>query len=86
MKADPPSSAAFSAFATPRRARNPGITVRSRAALEVVLVYMLFASLWILLSDRVMGWLLRDPDMLLLASTLKGWAFVVVSATLLYLL
>lgn len=86
MKADPSPSAAFSAFATPRRARNPGITVRSRAALEVVLAYMLFASLWILLSDRVMGWLLRDPDMLLLASTLKGWAFVVVSAALLYLL
>ncbi|EYC49851.1 diguanylate cyclase [Hylemonella gracilis str. Niagara R] len=59
---------------------------RSRGALDIVLVYVVFASLWILLSDRLTGWLLRDPDMLLLASTLKGWLFVAVSATLLHFL
>jgi PAS domain S-box-containing protein/diguanylate cyclase (GGDEF)-like protein len=59
---------------------------RSRGALDVVLVYVVFASLWILLSDRLIGWLLRDPDMLLLASTLKGWLFVAISATLLHFL
>lgn len=59
---------------------------RSRGALDVVLIYVVFASLWILLSDRLMGWLLRDPDLLLLASTLKGWLFVAVSATMLHFL
>lgn len=59
---------------------------RSRGALDVVLIYVVFASLWILLSDRLIGWLLRDPDILLLASTLKGWLFVAVSATMLHFL
>ncbi|MBF0260471.1 MAG: PAS domain S-box protein [Magnetococcales bacterium] len=52
--------------------------------LTVVLVYVLFAALWILLSDRVVIWLFRNPDHILLASTLKGWLFVVVTALLLY--
>ena len=34
----------------------------------IVLAYAAFAALWILLSDRVMGWLISDTDTLVLAN------------------
>lgn len=50
----------------------------------VVLIYATFAALWILLSDSAVAWLFRDPDAIVLVSTLKGWAFVLVTSLLLY--
>lgn len=50
----------------------------------VVLAYAAFAALWILLSDRAMGVLFRDPETLVQASMFKGWFFVVVTSLLLY--
>lgn len=54
--------------------------------LRVVLAYAVFAGLWILLSDTVVGWLFRDPAQIVQASTIKGWLFVVVTSLLLYAL
>lgn len=61
-------------------------TERARGALRVALVYAAFAGLWILLSDRAMGLLFRDPETLVRASMLKGWFFVAVTTLLLYVL
>ncbi|QPK65178.1 PAS domain S-box protein [Methylomonas sp. LL1] len=52
--------------------------------LLVVLVYVLFAAGWILLSDKCIRILFSDPDQIILASTLKGWLFVAITALLLY--
>lgn len=52
----------------------------------VVLIYAAVSSLWILLSDRVLELLLRDPAQLLLVSTLKGWLFVLLTSVLLFVL
>ena len=52
----------------------------------MVLSYAAFASLWILLSDRAVELLFSDPARITTASTLKGWAFVVVTSLLLYVL
>lgn len=52
----------------------------------MVLVYACFAALWILLSDQAVDWLFRDPRLILLASTFKGWFFVAVTSALLYLM
>lgn len=52
--------------------------------LRVVLAYAVFASLWILLSDTVVGWLFSDPAQIVRVSTIKGWLFVVVTTLLLY--
>ncbi len=57
-----------------------------RGAFQVVLAYAIFASLWILLSDRAMGLLFRDHDLLVQASMVKGWLFVAVTSLLLYVL
>ncbi len=54
--------------------------------LTVVSSYAVFASLWILLSDRAIGMFLRDPEMLVVASMIKGWFFVAVTSLLLYVL
>jgi len=52
--------------------------------MRLVLAYALFAGLWILLSDKVLGWLFSDPAQLILASTMKGWLFVAVTSLLLF--
>jgi PAS domain S-box-containing protein len=54
--------------------------------LTVVLSYAGFASLWILLSDKILQVALGDPGQIVLASMLKGWLFVAVSSLLLYAL
>ncbi len=51
---------------------------------RVVLIYTVFASLWILLSDKAIDLVFRSREMLILASTIKGWLFVVVTGLLLY--
>lgn len=58
----------------------------SRDALWVAVVYAVFAGVWILLSDRAMGLLFRDPEALVQASMAKGWFFVAVTSLLLFVL
>ncbi|MBI5900913.1 MAG: PAS domain S-box protein [Rhodocyclales bacterium] len=52
---------------------------------SVVLAYAALGTLWILISDRILAWLITDPSVLLIANTLKGWAFIAISSLLLYL-
>lgn len=52
--------------------------------LRIVLVYAAFASLWIFVSDQVVGWLYQEPVTITLASTLKGSVFVLATSLLLY--
>jgi len=42
--------------------------------------YLVLGALWILLSDRALETLVRDPETLIQVGMLKGWAFVLVSA------
>jgi PAS domain S-box-containing protein len=58
----------------------------TRIPLVAVLVYAVFAGLWILLSDQLIAWLFPEPAALALAGTVKGMAFVTVTSLLLYLL
>ena len=53
------------------------------AIFRVVLPYMVFASLWILLSDELLAALLTDPTAITQWSIYKGLAFVVVTGLLL---
>jgi two-component system, sensor histidine kinase and response regulator len=55
-----------------------------RGVLGTVLGYAAFAGLWILVSDKLLEWPIGSPDFAILASTLKGWAFVAVASLLLY--
>ena len=53
---------------------------------KIVLIYAVFAILWILGSDRLLTAVVSDPVVLGWAGTLKGIAFVAVTSLLLYLL
>ncbi|MEN6586860.1 MAG: ATP-binding protein [Sulfuricella sp.] len=55
-------------------------------AVRVALLYLVFASLWILASDHLLNPTINDPDLLIWISQAKGILFVVVTALLLYLL
>ena len=52
----------------------------------VVVPYVVLASIWILVSDRLLIAWITDPEQLLLASSLKGWFFIAVTALLLSVL
>jgi putative nucleotidyltransferase with HDIG domain len=54
--------------------------------LRTVVAYMLVASLWIWASDRILDALIRNVDLLSELQTLKGWAFVVATGLMLYVL
>jgi PAS domain S-box-containing protein len=54
--------------------------------LRVALLYTLFGGLWILLSDRLLAALVTDISLLTTMQTYKGWAYVVISAFLIFFL
>lgn len=45
-------------------------------------IYLVVGTVWITLSDRVLGVLVTDPARLTVYQTYKGWAFVVLTAVL----
>jgi two-component system, cell cycle sensor histidine kinase and response regulator CckA len=59
--------------------KSPSVAVAKTCGL-----YVLFASLWILLSDRALALLIKDPGLNLAFQTYKGWAFVAVTAGILF--
>ncbi len=64
--------------------QRPSEPANRGAILAVVLVYAIFASCWILLSDKLVQLIFTDPSRIILASIFKGWLFVVVTSLLLY--
>ena len=59
-------------------------SVAPREVWRIVLLYGLFAGLWIWGSDTVLAWLIRDPDQMSRIGMIKGWLFVVATAVLLF--
>jgi len=54
------------------------------AILRIVATYAVVAGLWIYTSDRLLGMLARDPDILTRYSVLKGFFFIAVTVFILY--
>ena len=57
-----------------------------RTALRSAAVYALLAALWIVFTDWALGRVVPAPSTLTRLETLKGWAFVGVTAVMLFLL
>lgn len=64
--------------------RKPANVTAGQAALRAALIYLTFATLWIVLSDRVLEWFVPNKDHQALAQTLKGLLFVIVTGVLFY--
>jgi PAS domain S-box-containing protein len=58
----------------------------TRSAFGIVLTYLVVAGLWILFSDKILGYLVSDRALLVDISVYKGLAFVAVTSALLYVL
>ena len=54
--------------------------------LRIVLLYLLFGGLWIILSDQVLFLLTIQNATVTTYQTLKGWLFLLISGSLLYVL
>ena len=66
--------------------KHPNRPPATAGVLRVVLVYAVFASAWIFLSDTVLYAVFQDTGRLKEFSVIKGAGFVVVTAVLLYLM
>ncbi len=54
--------------------------------LVIVVLYALSGVMWILFSDSIVLWFVKDADLLTRVQTFKGWFYVLVTAVLLYVL
>ncbi len=63
----------------------PANTMR-HMVLRVVSIYVVVGGLWIVVSDPLLNAFVRDPDLVMKVSVVKGWAYVAVTAMLLYFL
>ncbi len=57
-----------------------------RISLSTALIYWVISVIWILLSDRILAILVRNVRLISEIQTYKGWAFVTVTAVLIYFL
>jgi PAS domain-containing protein len=55
------------------------------AARRIAGIYTLLGALWIIASDRLLGTMVLDSHTLTLIQTYKGWAFVLASGLLIFL-
>lgn len=55
-------------------------------ALSIAISYLIFALLWILLSDQLLIWITDDPRLISRYQTFKGIFYMVVTAIFLYIL
>ncbi len=58
--------------------------LRLKIELRIALIYLVFGVLWIFFSDFLLALLTEDPTVLTHIQNLKGWAFVLASAALIY--
>jgi len=59
---------------------------RIRTDFRVAFWYAIFGGIWITLSDRLLAAIITDVNTLTRLQTYKGWAFVAVSALLIFIL
>jgi len=76
-RSHPAADALTRALARPRNAHRWGVA-------RIVLLYAGFAVLWILLSDRLVRLLFSNPAAMMMASSLKGMVFILITSALLY--
>jgi signal transduction histidine kinase/CheY-like chemotaxis protein len=53
---------------------------------RIIVGYILIGGLWIIFSDKLVNYFVREPDLLARIQTFKGWFYVIITAILFYLL
>jgi len=62
------------------------LTNSDRDSFRVAISYTVFASLWMILSDNLLNFMIEDAKVLLQISIFKNWIFIVLTAMILYYL
>lgn len=57
-----------------------------RISIRIAGIYFVLGCLWILLSDKITSFLISDKELITLISMIKGWLYVLVSASLIFIL
>jgi PAS domain S-box-containing protein len=57
-----------------------------KAALKIAGIYLVFSVFWIMFSDQILYFFLTSPDILTKIQTIKGGAFVLITAVLIFFL
>jgi diguanylate cyclase (GGDEF)-like protein/PAS domain S-box-containing protein/putative nucleotidyltransferase with HDIG domain len=55
-------------------------------ALKITLIYFVIGSLWILLSDKLVEFLVSNPDTRIIVAIVKGWAYVFITGIIIFYL
>lgn len=55
-------------------------------ALKITVIYFIVGALWILLSDKFLGFMVSEKESITFFSLIKGWIYVCVTGILIYLL
>jgi len=71
-------------FAMPLLPPSDAASIPQRAVWRIVLLYGVFAALWIWSSDALLAWAVPDAAAMTQLSMAKGWLFVALTAALLY--
>jgi signal transduction histidine kinase len=51
---------------------------------RIIAGYIIIGGLWIIFSDKLLNYFIRDPDLLTRIQTFKGWFYVLITAILFY--
>lgn len=55
-------------------------------ALKITCIYFFIGGLWILLSDKLVQVLIKDPSIIIVIGIVKGWIYVAITSVLIFLL
>lgn len=55
-----------------------------RISIEIAIIYVVAGALWILFSDKLVGVIFHDRELIIEISMIKGWGFVLITAFMLY--
>ncbi|MGC8495399.1 MAG: PAS domain-containing protein, partial [Syntrophobacteraceae bacterium] len=55
-----------------------------RISIEIAIIYLVVGALWISFSDKLVGVIFRDRELITEISMIKGWGFVLITGFMLY--
>jgi len=71
---------------TPISSEPEGAADSWRSAIRIALIYAAFGFAWIIFSDSILSWFVRDTHRMTSLQTYKGWFYVAVTAWLIFIL
>ncbi len=66
--------------------KNQKLKFSDWVSFKIAAIYAVFSALWILLSDQILFFLVKDPQVMTKIQMVKGWAFILTSALIIFFL